>query len=193
MSLSIDPKTTALVLIDLQHGIVALPTTPRSGAEVVATCAPLAQKFRDAGAFVVLVRVGNAPDGKDFLNPATDGAPASAAGRPANWSELVPEIGPKDGDHVVLKRQWGAFTGTDLDVQLRRRGIKTIVLAGIATNIGVESTARFAIELGYDQIFVEDGMSSLFPDGHAFCMKTVFPRMGKIRSAAEVIAALPGK
>lgn len=190
MALTIDPKTTALVLIDLQHGIVALPTTPRTGPDVVAICKPVAEAFRAAGAFVVLVRVGNSPDLKDFLSPNADAGHASGAGRPANWSELVPEIGPKEGDHVVLKRQWGAFYGTDLDLQLRRRGIKTIVLAGIATNIGVESTARDAFERGYDQVFIEDGMSSLFPDGHAFALKTVFPRMGIIRSAADVIAAV---
>ncbi len=91
---------------------------------------------------------------------------------------------------MIGKRQWGAFYGTDLDLQLRRRGIDTILLIGIATNIGVESTVRDAFERGYQQVFVEDAMASLSPDEHASTVRTVFPRIGRVRSTAEVLAAL---
>ena len=110
--------------------------------------------------------------------------------RPADWAEIVPELGPEPGDLVITKRQWGAFYGTELDLQLRRRGIDTILLTGIATNIGVESTARDAYERGYEQVFVEDAMAARNADEHANTVRTIFPRMGRVRSTAEVLAAL---
>lgn len=145
---SLDPGSTALVLIDLQHGIVAVNVHPQSSSEVVARAQRLATAFRAAKAQVVLVTVGNSADGKDALKPLCDAGAAAAGARPANWSTLVDELTPEEGDITIMKRQWGAFYGTDLDLQLRRRGIRTIVLAGISTNVGVESTARDAFERG---------------------------------------------
>ena len=86
--------------------------------------------------------------------------------------------------------RWGAFYGTELDLQLRRRGIDTILLAGISTNVGVESTARDAYERGYEQVFVEDAMAARNPDEHAHTVRTLFARIGRVRSTAEVLAAL---
>lgn len=84
----------------------------------------------------------------------------------------------------------GAFYGTDLDLQLRRRGLKTIVLCGIATEFGVESTARDAYERGYEQVFAEDAMTGRSAESHANSVTHVFPRMGRVRSTAEIVAAL---
>jgi 3-hydroxyisobutyrate dehydrogenase-like beta-hydroxyacid dehydrogenase/nicotinamidase-related amidase len=189
--LTLDPATTALVLIDLQNGIVAMPLAPRTGAEVVDRAAALATALRQAGALVVLVRVATSPDGGDALRPATDLPPPASVARAADWAELVPSIRRPASDIVITKRQWGAFHGTELDLQLRRRGIRTIVLAGIATNIGVESTARAAFEHGYDQVFVEDAMAAPSAEAHALVLRTIFPRIGKLRTADEVIPALP--
>ena len=138
---------------------------------------------------MVLVHVGPSADGKDALHPITDPMPP----RPppaAGWDEFVPEIGPKPGDHVVRKRQWGAFYGTDLDLQLRRRGVDTIILCGISTNYGVESTARDAYERGYNQIFVEDACTSRAAEDHAFPFRAIFPRIGIVRNTADVLKAL---
>jgi nicotinamidase-related amidase len=99
---------------------------------------------------------------------------------------------PRPGDLVITKRQWGAFYGTELDLQLRRRGVDSIILCGISTNIGVESTARDAYERGYNQIFVEDATSTRAGEDHARVFATVFPRMGRVRSTAEITAALMG-
>jgi nicotinamidase-related amidase len=109
---------------------------------------------------------------------------------PPNWAELAPEIGPQPGDLIITKRQWGAFYGTELDLQLRRREVRTIVLGGIATNFGVESTARDAYERGYAQIFVEDAMASMTVEAHEFVVKNIFPRIGQVRSTDEVLSAL---
>jgi len=185
----IDPATTALVLIDLQNGIAGLPTSPRSGADVVRNCARLADRFRERGGLVILVRVAFAPDRKDALSVPTDQsfAPRNVT---AGWSEIVPELGPREGDLVITKRQWGAFYGTDLELQLRRRGIRTLVLGGISTNSGVESTARAAYELGFAQVLVEDGMSAMQAEAHQATIRFVFPRLGNVRSADDVLQAL---
>lgn len=187
--INIDPPTTALVLIDLQHGIVAMNVGPHSSAQVVANASRLARKFRVSCSPVVLVTVGNREDGGDILRPNTDAPAPAGVKRPDNWSEVVPEIGVTATDIRIMKRQWGAFYGTELDLQLRRRGIKTIVLAGLSTNVGVESTARDAYERGYDQVFVEDAMASPTPEAHANTLKYIFPRIGRIRSTDEVLAS----
>jgi nicotinamidase-related amidase len=158
---------------------------------VVQHAARLAARFRELGATVVLVRVAFHPDGKDALNvPADVAAPFNLAALPPAWAELAPELGPQPGDLVITKRQWGAFHGTELDLQLRRRGVRTIVLGGIATNIGVESTARSAHEHGYAQILVEDAMAGGSAELHDFAVKNIFPRLGRVRSTAAVLAAL---
>ncbi len=141
----LDPKTTALVLIDLQRGIVNRPAAPRSGVEVVQNAARLAGEFRAAGASVALVTVAFHPDARDRLDVPVDAPQQFNPGAlPPDWAELTPEIGPQPGDLLIIKRQWGAFFGTELDLQLHRRGVRTIVLGGIATNFGVESTSPAA-------------------------------------------------
>jgi nicotinamidase-related amidase len=187
--LVLDPARSALVLIDLQRGIVARETAPHPAAQVVANAARLADAFRARGGFVVLVHVDFSPDRRDALKPPVD-APNPPAPPPAGWADFVPEVGPREGDHVVTKRQWGAFYGTDLDLQLRRRGIDTLVLGGIATNYGVESTARDAFERGYAQVLVEDATTTFDADAHALALKFVFRRLARVRSTEVVLAAL---
>jgi nicotinamidase-related amidase len=187
--LNFDFRTTALVAIDLQHAIVARTLTPHSAAEVVERTRRLADALRSQGGTIIFVRV----EMSEVLTLPVD-APTSrdpnAPPPPANASQLVPEIDPQQGDRVVTKRQWGAFYGTDLDQWLRRKGIRTILMTGIATNFGVESTARAAFDRGFELIFVEDAISTMTPEMHEFPMKTIFPRMGKVRSTAEVLEAL---
>lgn len=184
----LDPNSTALIVIDLQRGIVARQAAPHAASEVVERCAKLADAFRERNALVVLVHVAFSDD-RERLKPEADGAPPIAPLSP-DWSEILPEIGPRPGDVVITKRQWGAFYGTALDLQLRRRGIRTLVYGGIATNFGVESTARDAYERGFEQVFVEDAMSGLTAEAHQFAITTIFPRMGRIRSTDEVLTAL---
>jgi nicotinamidase-related amidase len=187
--LTLDAKQTALVLIDLQKGTLGRQTEPHSASDVLVRSVRLAERFRAAGGLVVLVRVSFSPDGRDRLTQPTDEAfPAGAT--PPGWDEISPELGRDPKDIVITKRQWGAFYGTQLDLQLRRRGIRTIVIGGIATNFGVESTARDAFEHGYALVFVEDAMAGLSSEAHSFAIKTIFPRLGRIRSTEQVLAAL---
>jgi nicotinamidase-related amidase len=191
MELKLDRAKTALVVIDLQRGIVAMPSAPRSSAEVVSRAAQMAKAVRASGGTVVLVRVTPSLDQKDSLKPITD-APVLPGGRPLTpeFSELVPELKPEPNDIVITKRQWGAFYGTELDLQLRRRGIDTIILCGISTSIGVESTARDAYERGYNQVFVEDAMAAREAAEHVHTSRSLFPRIGRVRTTEDVLAAL---
>ncbi len=184
-----DSTNTALVIIDLQKGITAIPTEPHAAGIVIANAARLAQSFREHRMPVFLVRVTPSPDGRDALKPIIDGPPPSFQRGP-DWAEIVPELGPEPGDFVITKRHWGAFHGTELDLQLRRRNVSTVVLCGISTNVGVESTARFAYEYGYQQIFVEDATAARSRAEHEHTMKTIFSRIGRIRKTEDILAAL---
>ena len=185
---SINPASTALVLIDLQNGNMARELAPYSSREVLGNCVSLAQEMRGRGGMVVFVRV--------LLNelqmPPSD-TPLHAPGAPPpppDASQFAPDAGVEASDVVIVKRQWGAFHATELDQLLRRRGIETVVLGGIVTNIGVESTARAAHDLGYSLVFVEDAMSGITAEAHDFACKNTFRIMGKVRSTAHVIDAL---
>ena len=109
---------------------------------------------------------------------------------PPDWTELIPELDRQPSDIVIFKRQWGAFYGTDLDLQLRRRGLTTIILCGIATEIGVESTARDAYEHGYELVFAADAMTGTNAESHLNSIVRIFPRMGRVRSTEQIVAAL---
>jgi nicotinamidase-related amidase len=112
---------------------------------------------------------------------------------PPGATEIVPEAGMQPGDILIAKRQWGAFEGTSLDQQLRRKGIETIIMGGIATNMGVESTARAAQDIGYQLLFAEDAMTSMTSDMHEFSVKNIFPRMGRVRTSEQIIGALKSR
>jgi nicotinamidase-related amidase len=185
-TLVLEPQTTALVLIDLQKGIVGRQVAPHAAADVVRNGVRIADALRAKGGLVVFVRVNVA----DVLSLPVDAPTPRPANVPPEASELVAELNVQAGDVVVTKRQWGAFYGTDLEQQLRRRQIRTIVMGGIATNMGVESTARAAYDRGYELVFTEDAMASVSAEAHQFAVSTIFPRMGRVRSTEQVLMAL---
>jgi len=189
--LTLDPRTTALVVIDLQRGIVATPTVPNPLPDVVANASRLAQHFRTQQALVVLVRVDPGPGGILIPRPITDiERPRMNPG--PDWAEILPEVGPEAGDVIVTKHHPCAFNGTDLDIHLRRRGIGTIVLCGIATNIGVEATARIGFEYGYNLVFADDAMAARDAELHTASVSKFFPTIGRVRRTTDIIAALHG-
>jgi nicotinamidase-related amidase len=190
-SLTLDPRTTALVIIDLQRGIIARQAAPHTAQQVIEKSAAIGRKCNDVGALVVLVHVTFAPDGADRLKQPVDVAMAiPPGGLPADFAELTEEIAALRSEVVITKRQWGAFYGTELDLQLRRRGITTIVLCGIATNFGVEQTAREAWQHGYAVVIPEDACTSVDAAMHCFAFESLLPRVSRVRSTAEVLAAL---
>ena len=187
-SLNLEPNKTALVLIDLQNGVVAMPTAPYTSAEVVERSRILSEAFRAKGAPVIYVRVNIG----DFLQLPVDAShrDPNAPPPPAIASEIAPEAGFQVGDLLITKRHWGAFAGTELEQQLKQRGIEIVVLGGIATNFGVESTARQGTGLGFAFVIVEDACTSLDAQAHHFAFEIIFPRLARVRKTDEVIAAL---
>jgi nicotinamidase-related amidase len=185
--LQLDPKKTALVLIDLQNAVVGMNPVPHTAAQVVENSRKLAEAFRGQGAPVVYVRV----DLNDFMKLSVD-QPHNRGDKPlpAAASEIAPAAGFQHGDILVTKRHWGAFAGTDLEQQLKSRGIDTVVLTGISTNVGVESTARQGTGLGFAFVLVEDACSAQNAEHHRFAFEHIFPRLTRVRSTDEVLAAL---
>jgi nicotinamidase-related amidase len=186
--LEINKKTTALVVIDLQKGIAGRPTEPHTAQDVVKNAARLVQAFRKHGMPVFLVHVVHSPE--TMLVMQTDTTFPRPPVLPPDWSEFVPEIAPVPSDIVITKKQWGAFYGTELELQLRRRGMDTIVLCGISTEYGVESTARFAYEYGFQQVFAEDAMTSSVAASHNAAVGFILRRMGRVRKTEEILAAI---
>jgi nicotinamidase-related amidase len=172
-TVELDPHRTALVLVDLMPRIIALPTEPFSGVDVLDRCLSLAGSLRAAGGLVVFVTVER---------PGVEVQPPG--------SELAAECEPAPGDVRIVKRTWGAFQNTGLDGVLRARGIKTVVLGGLVTNFGIESTGRAADEHDYSVVFVSDAMAGLHEHAHTFAVEYVFPRLGVVRTSAEVLASL---
>jgi nicotinamidase-related amidase len=186
--LVIDIGRTALVQIDLQNFNVKRELEPHPAEQVVGNCVLLASEMRDRGGMVIFVRVLldellSLPADNPMRKPGTPAPPPEAV-------HLAEEAQVQATDLVVTKRQWGAFYGTELEQLLRRRGIKTIIMSGIATNYGVESTARAAFDRGFELVFAEDAMSSMSAEAHNFSCQNLFRTMGRVRSTRELIDAL---
>ena len=171
----------ALVLIDLQKGIVAMPTV-HPAADIVDRASRLARAFRNRGMPVVLVNVAGMAPGRAEVK--LNFSP------PPGWTELVPELGPEPGDYTVTKLQVGAFYGTALEQILRRRRVTQVFIAGIATGSGVEATARDAYDRGYNVALVVDAMTDRDADTHRHSVEKVFPKLGETGTTQDVIELL---
>jgi nicotinamidase-related amidase len=183
---TLDPLT-ALVVIDMQKGILGRPTVHPT-ADVLAKVVRLVDAFRAKSRPVVLVRVGFGPGGADAVKSRNQAPPPSFNLSP-DFFEFADELrADSNRDILIHKRQWGAFYGTDLDLQLRRRKITNIVLCGIATSIGVESTARDAWERSYNLTFASDAMTDLDADAHDRAMRIIFPRLGEIGTVDQILS-----
>jgi nicotinamidase-related amidase len=180
----LDPKT-ALVVIDLQKGILAYPCAHPIG-DIVAHAAKLTEAFRRKGLPVVLVNaLGVAPGRTEQKRPA--------GAFPPDFAEFAPELNRQPGDHTESKRTWGAFTNTGLEAHLRNKGVTQIVLCGVATSIGVESTARHAYELGFNITLATDAMTDMSAEAHANTIARIFPRLGETATTPEIVALLDKK
>ena len=182
MGISPLDQTPALVIIDLQKGVVSRPTAHPID-EVVKHASDLAAAFRRHHLPVVLVNVAGGAPGRAEQS-------GSAAGRPADWADLVPELNRQPQDLLVTKKTWGAFTNTNLDAHLKGLGVTQIVLAGVATSIGVESTARHAHELGFHVALAVDAMTDLNLDAHNHTVTRIFPRLGENGTTHEILDLL---
>ena len=178
---ALDPDS-ALIVVDLQKGILSFPVA-HPIAEVLERTATLAKAFRARGLPVVLVNVTGVAPGRAEQSRAMDDLPS-------DFADLALELDPQPGDVFVTKRTWGAFTGTDLEKRLRDAGVTQVVVCGVATSIGVESTARQAHELGFNVALVLDAMTDLNAEAHANSATRIFPRLGETGRTADVVALL---
>lgn len=178
---TLDPKT-ALIIVDLQKGIVGLPAIHAIGG-IIERASALAEAFRERDLIVVLVNVSGGAPGRTEQ-------PRQTGSRPDGWTDLIPELNRQPGDIVVTKRTWGAFASTDLEVQLKARGVTQVVIAGVATGTGVEATARQAYEQGFNVTLALDAMTDTRGEAHDYSICNVFPRLGETGSSQEIIDLL---
>jgi nicotinamidase-related amidase len=188
MPTTLDPETV-LILIDLQHGITALPTVHPSD-QIVSRSARLADAFRAHKKLVVATQVAFSADGGDVVATRTATGNGDRSAPPPDWGEFHAELNLGDGDIPITKRGWNAFYGTDLDLELRRRKITGIVLAGISTSIGVESAARAANERGYELTIVTDAVTDTSERAHLNSLEVIFPRIAELATTEEVLTAI---
>ena len=177
----LDPKT-ALIIVDLQRGIVGLPVVHPIDA-VVARARALADAFRERGLPVALVNVAGGAPGRTEQTRQMDF-------RSEGWTDLIPELNRQPDDIVVTKRTWGPFASTDLEAQLKARGVTQVAIAGVATATGVEATARQAYEQGFNVTLAVDAMTDRRREAHDYCINSVFPRLGETGTSQNIIDLL---
>jgi nicotinamidase-related amidase len=177
----LDPNT-ALIVIDLQKGIVSLPTV-HPISDVVKHASALADAFRRHRLPVVLVNVAGGAPGRTER-------PRNSEPFPAGWTDLIPEINQQPSDVVVTKRTWGAFASTNLEDRLKTLGVTQVVIVGVATGTGVEATARQAYEQGFNVTLAIDAMTDIRPEAHDYSIAQVFPRLGETGTTGEIVDLL---
>lgn len=183
MSVSTLDEKTALIVVDLQKGIVGMAAV-HPMEDIVGNSVRLAEAFRELGLPVVLVNATGVAPGR---TEEGGGAPREF---PADFAELVPELNVQPNDVLITKQRWGSFTGTSLHQDLQDRGVTQVVVTGVATQAGVESTARSAHELGYHVVLVTDAMTSRDADTHNHTVQRIFPRLGETGTTDEVLELL---
>jgi nicotinamidase-related amidase len=176
--------TAALIVIDLQKGIVAMQTVHPAG-EIISRSAQLARAFRQRGLPVVLVNV-------TAVAPGRTDAEKPKFSPPPDWTDLVPELDQQPSDHIVSKQRVGAFIGTSLNDYLRQRGVTQVFLTGIATSNGVEATARSAYDYGYNVVIVVDAITDRNAEAHSYSVEKTFPRLAETDTTENVLKQLRG-
>jgi len=192
-SLSLDARTTALLVMDYQTGIVEMFADGRD--TLLARTARLLGAARGAGATVVHVAVGFRPGYPEVNGKNLSFGPIRDSGRFVAGSagtEIHASLAPLPHEPVVTKHRVGAFFGTDLDMILRAGGIETLVLAGIATSGVVLSTLRHAADADYRLVVAKDCCADRDAEVHRVLTETVFPRQAAVVDADAAIAALGG-
>jgi len=179
---TLDPKT-ALIVIDLQNGIVAMAGAD-AVSEVIANAARLAEAFRSHGLPVVLVNV--IPSAVPRRTEQVRSLPTL----PEGWADLVPQLNTQPTDHCITKHTWGAFSDTGLDGWLKAQGVTQVVMTGVSTSIGVDTTARQAFEAGFNVAFAIDAMKDMSDEAHAHSLTRIFPRIGETGTTQEIMVLL---
>jgi nicotinamidase-related amidase len=183
MPVTILDPITALIVIDLQKGIVNGNFIHPIG-EVIDRTRALIDVFRAKSLPVALVNVAGRAPGR------TEQGPRSSQTFAEGWTDLLPQLDQQPSDMVVTKRSWGAFATTDLERHLKARGVTQVVVTGVVTSGGVEATARQAYEQGFNVTLALDAMTDIREEAHQYSIRSVFPRLGETGSTQEIISLL---
>jgi nicotinamidase-related amidase len=183
MPLTTFDSSTALIVIDLQNGIVNGNFIHPIG-DIIDRTRALIDVFRAKNLPVVLVNVAGRPPGR------TEQGPRSNISFSEGWTDLLPQMNRRPSDIVVTKRSWGAFATTDLESQLKVRGVTQVLVTGVVTSGGVEATARQAYEQGFNVSLALDAMTDIREEAHEYSVRNVFPRLGEIGSTHEIISLM---
>jgi nicotinamidase-related amidase len=181
---ALDPQT-ALIVVDLQQGIIGCEFI-HPIAEVINQTRSLIESFRQNELPVVLVNVAGRAPGRTEQ-------PRRQQTLPEGWTDLMPELDPKPGDILVTKRTWSAFASTDLETLLKQKGVTQVVVAGVATGTGVELTARQAYEQGFNVTLAIDAMTDVRPEAHTYSVTHVFPRLAETGTTQQIIDLLAAR
>jgi nicotinamidase-related amidase len=176
-------QSTALIVVDLQNGVVAMPAAHPID-DIVARSVALIDAFRANGLPVVLVNVDGAPAGR------TDQGAGGLSDLPDGWAELIPALNPHPDDIIVTKRARSAFANTGLTERLRELGVTQVVIVGVATSSGVESTARHAHEHGFNVTLAVDAMTDSVIEAHQNSVTRIFPRLAETGTTQQILALL---
>ncbi|MFR8859077.1 MAG: cysteine hydrolase [Enterococcus faecium] len=186
-----DLSKTAFVAIDMQKEIVNNGTlSPHTAASILTNNDSLAKTLKRTAALKVLVNVDISTF--PYLSQQTDMGGMTAASVPPEFTDLLLKDSLKDTDNMltITKYNPSAFFGTSLDLQLRRRGIETIILSGVATTNGVYATALDAFQHGYHVVLAEDACSDRDKESHQLFIKKIFPKTARVRSTKQIIEAI---
>lgn len=200
-------ERTGLVLFDVLHGYLH-PADPEKAANVAASGMPanIARLYagaRAAGLLAFYARADHAPDHSDLvprlsdtdmdLRPWPDPAEpfSNFVTKDSKDAELAAEVAPPPGEGImVFKHRWSAFYQTSLELMLRARGLDTIVLAGLSTDVGIASTAFTARDADFSVVVVRDACYSSRGPNHDFFMERVFPRMARVMTTDAALALM---
>lgn len=182
MPLTILDPQAALIVVDLQKGLRDISSL-HPLADVIGHTCRLVDAFRKQKLPVVLVNVAGSAPGRTE-------EPRRHRELPADFSELIPELDRQPDDILLTKRTWGAFANTDLEAQLKAKGVTQVVLAGVATGTGVEATARQAYEAGFNVTIAIDAITDVRAEAHAYSLASVFPRLGETGSTQDILGLL---
>ncbi|WP_338723366.1 isochorismatase family protein [Pseudomonas tolaasii] len=177
--------TTALIIVDLQQGIIDYPFI-HPVKDVIKHSHALLDAFRERGLPVVLVNVTG-------FAPGRTERPRRSDALPDGWADLIPELGQQPGDIQVTKRSWGAFANTDLEAQLKALKVSQVVITGVATGTGVEATARQAYEAGFNVTLATDAMTDASAEAHAYSVNNVFPKLGESGTTQAILGLLDNR
>ena len=193
------PLKTALIVVDVQNdfchdqGAFSKRKADLSQAQkILPSLRSLIEKCRKSKVPIIFIRTfhsvwTNSPSWLGRMGGTAEKIPVC---RPNSWGAEFYEVKPEEGDYIVTKHRYSAFVGTDLALVLRSRGIETILVTGVVTNVCVETTARDGFNHDFNVVLVEDCCGAFSPDEHAATLKNISQYFGTVANSKAIMEIL---